>query len=378
MKIGLVVNPWAGIGGPSGLKGSDGADSVRAALAAGCVPQAGARLAAMFAACGAAAHEARWYAAAGAMGEHALRAAGMRVEACVPVDEPSQAADTRRAAATLAAMGVDLLLFAGGDGTARDVLDGLRAAGAEHTLPVLGLPAGVKMQSAVFANHPTAAGLLLRQLLRGGLRGSSEAEVLDLDEEALRREEIAARLYGYLEIPVAPALTQGGKTRGASGSEAQRMAIARGFAEEMEPHALYLVGPGSTTQALLSVLGVQGSLLGVDAVRGDGTLLARDATRGELEALAERWPGPPHLVLSPIGGQGLVLGRGNQQISPRLLRAAGRQGLHVLAAPDKLRSLHGGVLRMDCGDPGLDMEFDGYLAVVTGHRERTMWPIATQ
>lgn len=378
MKVGLVVNPWAGIGGPSGLKGSDGADSVRTALAAGCLPQVGARLAAMFAACGAAAQAARWYAAAGPMGEDALRAAGMTVEACVPVDEPSQAADTRRAVAALAALGIDLLLFAGGDGTARDVLDGLRVAGAGHALPVLGLPAGVKMQSAVFATTPTAAGLLLRQLLRGGLRGSSDAEVLDLDEEALRRGEIAPRLYGYLEIPVAPALTQGGKTRAASGSGAQRLAIARGFAQEMDPHALYLVGPGSTTQALLSVLGVEGSLLGVDAVRGDGALLARDATRAGLEALAERWAGPPHLVLSPIGGQGLVLGRGNQQISPRLLRAAGRQGLHVLAAPAKLRSLHGGVLRMDSGDAELDRQFDGYLAVVTGYRERTMWPIATQ
>lgn len=376
MKIGLVVNPWAGVGGPAGLKGSDGADSVRAALAAGVLPQVGARLAAMFEAFGSVAHAVNWYAADGAMGLHALHAAGLQASAVVPVASPSQAADTRRASCILAGMGMDLLLFAGGDGTARDVLDGLRDAGAMAALPVLGVPAGVKMQSAVFANHPTAAGLLLRQLQQNGLAICSDAEVMDLDEEALRRNQIVPRLYGYLQLPLAPSLTQGGKSRHASGSGAQRMAIARSFAEGMSARSLYLIGPGSTTQALLSLLGVDGTLLGVDAVLGDGTLLARDASRRELEDLADNWQSSPHLVLSPIGGQGLVLGRGNQQISPRLLRAAGRRGLHVLAPQDKLMSLHGGVLRIDSGDAQLDAQFNGYLPVTTGYREQTMWPVS--
>lgn len=376
MKLGLVVNPWAGIGGPAGLKGSDGADCVQAALAACSLPQVPARLAAMFEALGETAHGFCWYAADGAMGLAALQAAGLQASAVVPVTSPSQAADTRRASCLLASMGIDLLLFAGGDGTARDVLDGLRDAGASETLPVLGLPAGVKMQSAVFANHPTAAGQLLRQLQQGGLAMHSEAEVMDLDEEALRRGRILPRLYGYLQLPLAPALTQGGKARHASGDGAQRLAIARSFAEAMDPRALYMVGPGSTTQALLQVLGVGGTLLGVDAVLGDGTLLARDATRLELEDLAAAREAPLHLVLSPIGGQGMVLGRGNQQISSRLLRAAGKRGLHVLAPRDKLLSLHGGVLRIDSGDAQLDAEFNGYLPVMTGYREQTMWPVS--
>jgi len=121
---------------------------------------------------------------------------------------------------------------------------------------------------------------------------------------------------------------------------------------------------------------VDGTLLGVDAVLGDGTLLARDATRRQLEELAADWQAPLHLVLSPIGGQGMVLGRGNQQISPDLLRAAGKRGLHVLAPPAKLMSLQGGVLRIDSGDAGLDAEFNGYLPVTTGYREQTMWPVA--
>ncbi|RFP08016.1 MULTISPECIES: ATP-NAD kinase family protein [unclassified Duganella] len=376
MKIGLVVNPWAGVGGPAGLKGSDGADSVQAALAAGVLPQVAARLASMFGACGGAAHAVSWYTADGDMGLRALHGAGLQASAVVPVASPSQAADTRRASCILAGMGIDLLLFAGGDGTARDVLDGLRDAGVMATLPVLGVPAGVKMQSAVFANHPTAAGLLLRQLRQNGVAICCDAEVMDLDEEALRRNQIVPRLYGYLQLPLAPSLTQGGKSRHASGSGAQRMAIARSFAEGMEARSLYLIGPGSTTQALLSLLGVDGTLLGVDAVLGDGTLLARDASRRELEDLAGDWQSPPHLVLSPIGGQGLVLGRGNQQISPRLLRAAGRRGLHVLAPQDKLLSLHGGVLRIDSGDAELDAQFNGYLPVTTGYREQTMWPVS--
>ncbi|WP_342114239.1 ATP-NAD kinase family protein [Pseudoduganella sp. OTU4001] len=376
MKIGLVVNPWAGIGGPAGLKGSDGADCVQAALAANSLPQVPARLAAMFEALGAAAHAVSWYAADGAMGLAALQAAGLRASAVVPVGSPSQAADTRHAARTLAGMGVDLLLFAGGDGTARDVLDGLRDAGLAGSLPVLGLPAGVKMQSAVFANHPTAAGLLLRRLQQNGLAVCGDAEVMDLDEEALRRGLIQPRLYGFLQLPLAPLLTQGGKSRHAGGSGAQRQAIARSFAERMAPDALYLVGPGTTTQALLDLLGLEGSLLGVDAVQGDGTLLARDASRSELEDLAASRQAPLHLVLSPIGGQGMVLGRGNQQISHRLLRAAGRQRVHVLAPLGKLMSLHGGVLRIDSGDAQLDAQFNGYLPVTTGYREQTMWPVS--
>ncbi|MQA23257.1 ATP-NAD kinase family protein [Rugamonas rivuli] len=376
MKIGLVVNPWAGIGGPAGLKGSDGADSVQAALAAGSLPQVFARVAAMFDACGEAAQAASWYTADGAMGLHALQAAGLQACAVVPVASPSQAIDTRRAACILAGMGIDLLLFAGGDGTARDVLDGLRDAGAMGSLPVLGVPAGVKMQSAVFANHPLAAAQLLRQLVQNGLAVCCDAEVMDLDEDALRSNRIVPRLYGYLQLPLAPTLTQGGKARHVSGSGAQRMAIARSFAESMEARSLYLIGPGSTTQALLALLGVDGTLLGVDAVLGDGTLLARDASRRTLEDLADSWQEPLHLVLSPIGGQGLVLGRGNQQISPRLLRTAGPRGLHVLAPPGKLMSLHGGVLRIDSGDAELDAEFNGYLSVTTGYREQTMWPVS--
>ncbi|WP_035372887.1 ATP-NAD kinase family protein [Pseudoduganella violaceinigra] len=376
MKIGLVVNPWAGIGGPAGLKGSDGIDCVQAALDAGSLPQVSSRLATMFDACGDAAQTASWYAADGAMGLAALHAAGVKSCAAVPVRSPSRAEDTRRAACMLAGMGIDLLLFAGGDGTARDVLDGLRDAGAIGSLPVLGLPAGVKMQSGVFANHPTAAGLLLRQLLQNGLAACSDAEVMDLDEDALRRGLILPRLYGYLQLPRSPSLTQGGKSRRANGSSFQRQAIARSFAEGMEERSLYLVGPGSTTLALLELFGAEGSLLGVDALLGDGTLLARDATRLELEDLAASRQVPLHLVLSPVGGQGMVLGRGNQQISSRLLRAAGRRGLHVLAPREKLMSLHGGVLRIDSGDADLDAEFNGYLPVTTGYREQTMWPVS--
>lgn len=375
MRVGLVVNPWAGIGGPAALKGSDGADIVANALAAGSTPQVPMRLGTMFAACGAAARAATWCAAGGAMGQDALLAAGLGADTVIPVDTPSRAADTRRASALLARGGIDLLVFAGGDGTARDVLDGLREAGAAR-LPVLGVPAGVKMQSAVFANHPTAAGMLLRQLLQGGMAVCCDAEVMDVDEAALRRGAIVPHLYGYLQLPLAPALTQGGKARQAAGSAAQRAAIARGFAETMEARSLYLVGPGTTTQALLARLGVSGTLLGVDAVLGDGTPLARDASRRELEELAGRQGCPLHLVLSPIGGQGMLLGRGNQQISPRLLRAAGRRGLHVLAPQGKLMSLHGGVLRIDSGDPGLDAQFDGYLPVTTGYREQTMWRVS--
>ncbi|MGA0121568.1 MAG: ATP-NAD kinase family protein, partial [Gaiellales bacterium] len=143
--IGLVVNPVAGLGGAVGLKGTDGL--VEEALARGAVPRASDRAAAAIAALPADVPVAT---AAGAMGEDALQRAGRTPALLVPGGALTTTADdTRQAVRALADAGVELLLFAGGDGTARDV-----CAAVGDATPALGIPAGVKIQSAAFAESP--------------------------------------------------------------------------------------------------------------------------------------------------------------------------------------------------------------------------------
>jgi predicted polyphosphate/ATP-dependent NAD kinase len=271
------------------------------------------------------------------------------------------AEDTRRIAR---AMDVDLLLFAGGDGTAADVL-----AAVEEAVPVLGIPAGVKIHSGVFAVSPEAAGRVAARLVRGARLDVSEAEVVDLDEDAYRRGEIAPRLIGYLRVPTEPRLVQSRKAPSPASERVAVEAIAADVVEHMEPGRSYMLGPGTTVRAIAERLGVPKTLVGVDVVR-DGDLVAADAAERDLLAIVEE--GPAAIVVTPIGGQGFVFGRGNQQIGPAVVSRVGRGHLLVLATPWKLASLGGATLRVDTGDPEVDAGLVGHLQVITGHGERAV------
>ncbi|WP_055700170.1 MULTISPECIES: ATP-NAD kinase family protein, partial [Streptomyces] len=297
----------------------------------------------------------------------------------VPRTTPADttAADTTAAVQALVAAGIDLLLFAGGDGTARDVLGALRARDAlGPRCPVLGIPTGVKMHSAVFAVGPRAAGEVAAAWLggRGGVR-LRDAEVMDRDESALRAGRVASRLFGWLSVPDVPARIQQRKT----GSTAATAEASGGIAAELAGRVgegPLVLGPGSTTRAVARALGADASLAGVDVLAlraGRAETVARDVTEAEL--LARIGPGPCWIALSPIGGQGFLLGRGNQQISPRVLRAAGgRARLLVLCPEHKLAALGGRPLLLDTGDAALDAELTGYLPVLTGHRRVSLYP----
>lgn len=367
MRIGLIVNPIAGLGGRVGLKGTDGTEVVARAIELGALPAAGGRAARALSRLGAEAPEGsfRLVVAPGAMGEEpALDADLEPSEVRGEVTGPSTTAeDTRRIASAMVG-DIDLLLFAGGDGTAIDILD---AVG--ESVPTLGIPAGVKIHSGAYAVSPEAAGRIVAAFARGAHLDVAEAEVLDLDEDAYRRGEIAPRLAGYLRVPREPRLVQSRKAPSPASEHGASEAIAADVVDHMEPGRAYLLGPGTTVRAIAERLGMPKTLVGVDVVR-DGELVVADASERDLEAIVEA--GPAAIVVTPIGGQGFVLGRGNQQIGPAVVARVGKEHLLVVATGWKLASLGGAPLRVDTGDREVDATFAGHIQVITGYGERAV------
>ena len=373
LHIGLVVNPIAGLGGSLGLKGSDGQalrerfealsaeqrhrslDRVERALRP--LVQAGDRV--TFSTWG------------GDMGAEVLSQLGLAHvvlgEAASKVSLPD---DTREAVRALRKQQVDLILFAGGDGTARDVFD---VIGGQF--PVLGIPAGVKMHSGVFAVSPEAAGELLLQLVRGGLVGLVSREVRDIDEEAFRHDKVRSRFYGEMLVPGEGRYLQHTKVGGRESPELVADDIADWLAEHMEAGRTYLVGPGSTTAGIMDRLGLANTLLGVDVVR-DSQLIASDADEATLLEVLELAPGEATIVVTVIGGQGNVFGRGNQQFSPEVIRKVGVDNVMIVAAKSKITALEGRPLLVDTNDPELDKQLSGWHPIITGYDDRILYRIA--
>lgn len=372
LHVGLLVNPLAGLGGSLAMKGSDG-EQLRLLAAALPAPERGrAMLRTVRALNILAAHtrRVRFTCWAGEMGETALQHAGLDYEVLGSVGTGlTSASDTRAAAGKLRERGVDLILFAGGDGTARDVCDaiGMRC-------PVLGIPAGVKMHSGVFAVSPEAAGELLRRLVDGGLVGLHAQEVRDIDEEAFRRGEVRSRYYGEMMVPSEGHYLQHTKIGGREDPDLAAADIAGWQVEHMSPDTTYLIGPGSTTAAIMAELSLPNTLLGVDVVR-NRTLLAADANETELLQLLAAAPGPACMLVTVIGGQGHLFGRGNQQFSPAVIRAVGLDNIVVVAAKSKITRLEGRPLLVDTNDAALDRELCGYRKINTGYDDHILYPV---
>jgi predicted polyphosphate/ATP-dependent NAD kinase len=359
-RVGLVVNPVAGMGGRVGLKGTDGPALLAEAVRRGAVPQAQDRARDAVAVLLAAVPGLEVLAPPGALGAEAARAAGAE-PSTVPVETAVSGPEaTRAAVAALQRSGIDLLLFAGGDGTARDVASVLGEA-----QPALGIPTGVKMQSGVFATSPRAAGRLAADWL-GGSRRTRLAEVADLDEEGAGAGRLGPRLFGHLRVPDDAGALQHRKLSRQRDDDALLAAAGAEIAAQLAPGTLCVIGPGTAPKTVLAALGLPATLLGVDLVR-DRRLVAADV--GEEAILAAAGDGPVHLVLGATGGQGFVLGRGNQPIGPRVVARAGRDGITILAGRGKLALLPSRRLLVDSGDPSLDAALAGHVRVVTGPGE---------
>ncbi|WP_022963174.1 ATP-NAD kinase family protein [Halopseudomonas pelagia] len=368
-RLGLIINPLAGLGGRAALKGSDGV--AEQALAMGVEPLAQQRVRVALEVLRPLREQLKILAAPGLMGATLLAELGFEHEVVGElVGEQTAAEDTERLAREIQALGVDLLLFAGGDGTARNICN---SAGPGQL--VLGIPAGVKIHSGVYAVNPRAAGELVALLVKGELVRLGAADVRDIDEAAFREGQVRTRHYGELSIPEEGRFVQQVKQGGREQETLVLDDIAAGLQEEGEG-VTWVMGPGSTTLGLLEALGLEGSLLGVDVMRG-GQLIGRDVTEQQLWELlqdAEK----VRILVTAIGGQGHILGRGNQQISPRIVRAAGPQNLLVVATKSKLKTLAGRPFLLDSGDSQLDEELTGLRRVLSGYREEMLYPASWQ
>ncbi|CQH52624.1 homolog to NAD kinase [Halobacterium hubeiense] len=371
--VGVVVNPIAGMGGRVGLKGTDG--NVEAARERGAEPRAPERARDALEALRERAPDTEVLTYGGEMGAEEARAAGFDPEVVgEPESEETTAADTTDAVRAFVDRGVDLILFVGGDGTATDVATALdevdvrkttKSSSAAHQnasrsedaeTPVLGVPAGVKVYSSVFAVRPEAAGRVAATF-----EDTEAREVNDIDEEAYRGGEVRTRLRGVVEVPVAEDL-QSAKQVHAGSTDA----LAEAVAEEVQSGVTYVLGPGGTLGDVADALGVDGSPLGVDVYR-DGELVVRDGSEDEiLSALGDE----NVIFVSPIGGQGFVFGRGNHQISPAVIE---RSEVQVVASPRKLDET--GVLRVDTGDEAVDESLRGWTKVRTGRFEERMMKV---
>jgi predicted polyphosphate/ATP-dependent NAD kinase len=303
----------------------------------------------------------------GRMGADSLELTGFNdIQIVYEVTGETAADDTKSAVGRFLKTGVELILFCGGDGTGRDI-----CSVVGQTVPMLGIPAGVKMYSGVFGVNPARTAEILIGYLEGNLT-LTRVDVLDLDEERYRRGEWAVRLYHSALTPYEPTFTQSAKMLISESTDVEvKEEIASYLHEEIaaSPDVLYLLGPGSTVQSVGDGLGIDKTLLGVDAV-ADRKVVGKDLNEREIMALLERFPNRK-LVLSPIGAQGFVLGRGNLQLSPKVVKAIGAKNITVIATPAKLARTP--VLRVDTGDDALDRELigRGYIPVVIGrHRKR--------
>ncbi|WZL73207.1 ATP-NAD kinase family protein [Clostridiaceae bacterium 35-E11] len=361
-KIGLIINPVAGVGGKAGLKGSDHPEIIQYATKLGITSESKKRaqiaLQEIF-------HSYKdqvdFIAAPSEMGEDVVKEIGFRAKTLGNIKTgQTTSSDTEKIAMEMKQVGVDLLLFVGGDGTARNIYNAVNTS-----IPVLGIPSGVKMHSSVFAITPKIAGQLVYKYFQYGL-SIREAEVMDIDEELFRQGKVVTRLYGYLKVPRDINLVQGTKVGGINHEASMLNGIAAAVIEKMQrdSEAMYIIGPGTTTSAITEKLGLEGTLLGVDVVYKN-KVIAKDVDEITLLGLIKNRSAK--IIVTPIGGQGYVFGRGNQQISPQVIELVGRNNIIIVSTVEKITSIKNNSLFVDTGSEDVDHMLRGTYRIVTGY-----------
>ncbi|MHA2155153.1 MAG: ATP-NAD kinase family protein [Candidatus Hodarchaeales archaeon] len=367
-KVGLIVNPIAGMGGRVGLKGTDGVEILEQARLLGAQPESHNRALIAIQKLLPIKEKIELITYPEEMGGIIAKKCSFQPTIIGSISKgKTTPEDTQRAAKDLLDLNIHLLLFAGGDGTARNIYDAI-----EGKVVTLGIPTGVKIQSAVFARNPTRAGELALAFLQERTHRVRETEVMDIDEDLFREGIVRAKLYGYLKIPYERAHVQSSKAGSPETESFAHQAIAEEIIENMETDYFYIVGPGTTTRAIMDKLQLANTLLGIDLIYNK-KLIANDLNESKI---VHHIQGKKvKLIITPIGGQGYILGRGNQQLSPDIIQKIGRENIIVIATRNKLNSLNGQPLLVDSGDKGVDELLCGYIGIITGYREKSIYKV---
>lgn len=366
MKLGFIVNPIAGMGGRVGLKGTDGEEILEKAISLGAIPEAPIKAKKALEVLLPLKEELEIYTYPGEMGEDEALSLGFKAIVLGEKKDQYSAIDTEEAAKQMLEKGVELILFAGGDGTAINIYN---AIGTK--VSVIGIPAGVKIHSAVYASHPRAAGEVVRKCLTGEEMETMEAEVMDIDEEAFREGVVTARLYGYMNIPLEPELIQTTKSPGVASDEDSLDGISDRIVEEIEEEkdTFFIIGSGTSTRPIMEKMDLPNTLLGIDIVKNK-QLIAQDVNEKEiLDIIGED---KAKIVVTVIGGQGYIFGRGNQQISGEVIKRVGKDNVIIIASKSKLLSLEGRPLLVDTGNDEVNKMFNGYMKVYTTYYAETI------
>jgi len=360
-NIGLIVNPIAGMGGSVGLKGTDGG-IYKKAIELGAKPTTPQRIEETLAMVKR--KDLYFIVAPGKMGEDYIKDFDFKYEVVSKIGKETSAIDTKRIVKEMLEKSIELLIFVGGDGTARDVFDVLGLS-----IPVVGIPSGVKMFSPVFALSTFAAA----EIINNESKQLIEKEVLDIDEEAFRENKIAAKLYGYLKVPKNTALLQAKKEPSniSKSEEDIKEEIADYLMENLEKETLYILGPGTTLKTIADKMGVEKTLLGIDGVF-NSKLVGKDLNEKGLLTLIKMY-NKSIIIVTPIGGNGFIFGRASKQFTPEVLKLIGEENVIVVATEDKISGLE--CLRVDTGDAETDNNLKGHIKVITGYKTETIMEI---
>lgn len=358
-KIGLIINPIAGMGGSVGLKGTD--NMIEEAVKRGAIPHANERAKIALSELLSIKDEFEIKTYAGEMGGNLAQEMGFSCSFYEKNTSILSKDDTISLAKSLNKDKVDLIIFVGGDGTARDVFE---AVG--DTSITLGIPAGVKIHSPVYAKTPKNGGILARKYILGHIPNIKEEEVLDIDEELYRQEIINTKLYGYLKIPFERTCLQHSKSSTPLSEAAAIHSIAHEVINTMEKDTYYLIGAGTTTREIMNMLSLPNTLIGVDLIYNK-QLISNDLYGNEILKYIKGKK--TKLIVTITGGQGFLFGRGNQQLTPEVIGEIGKENIIILATKEKLFKLQGQPLMVDTFDEELNKALCGYYKVVSSYGE---------
>ncbi len=365
-KVGFIVNPIAGMGGSVGLKGTD--DVVQKAIELGAVPRSPHRAMEALGVLSNIRNDIEIVTCSSDMGENEAKQYLFATKVVWKYKRDySSSDDTKNAAQAMLREKVDIILFTGGDGTARDIFKAV-----EEKVPVIGIPAGVKIHSPVYARNPRKAGELAKLYLTGKIKTLKEVEVLDINENEYRAGRVDTQLFGYLKIPYEKNYVQNRKAPTPLSEAVSQKAIALDVIDNMEDDIFYIIGPGTTTRAVMEEMSLSYTLLGVDVICNK-QLVAMDVTEKQLKDITNK--NNCKLIITPIGGQGYLLGRGNQQISSGIVRSIGKKNIIVITTKQKISELRGRPFLVDTGDIKVDKMLSGYIKALVGYKEQVIYPI---